>query len=126
MAAVTDERGVFVNGQWLLMRRHSQAQWRSWGHRLAAYAPDARVFVQRLTGDIELDYEPMLSLICRHLDALWPLVLSGAGIARSFGDTLSSEDGEDLLVMWWCVNGCHFACLDLHRSWVAAGTRFIH
>ena len=101
------EREVPLSVGTVTVREYGNVEW-------LRLLPQAEPLVANITAmlreQVVPSYEDALSIICRHIDDLLPLVLRAADKDAAWLETLTSGDLENLLMVWWGVNG-HFFVL---------------
>lgn len=104
MEVLHPERTVELGGEVVVVREYGNVEWL---RLLPAAEPMVAAVAEMLASPHEPTYEAVLNAIATHTDGLLPLIVQAADRDMDWLESLAPDDVENLLMLWWGVNG-HF------------------
>ncbi|WP_218241518.1 DUF6631 family protein [Comamonas fluminis] len=104
MEVLHPERTLPLGGELVTMREYGNVEWL---RLLPAAEPMVAAIAEMIASPHEPSYEVVLNAISTHTDGVLPLIVQAADRDMDWLESLSADDVENLLMLWWGVNG-HF------------------
>lgn len=114
------EREVKLRGRVVTVREFGHVEWL---RLLPRAEPLVAAIAEALERGRDPTYEEALACLAQNIDALVPLIEQAAGIDSEFHQSLKPDEGENLLMIWWAVNGRFFVSRAMSRVAIARQER---